>query len=100
MGKYASHEDFGAKAPVSYREDTTSQSYLKGMSSISPPGMKPKASRGQKFEQKTDFKASALWHRNYDQAMFAGSDIGSADYLNLQRILEMKPKETGKQPGR
>jgi hypothetical protein len=100
MGKYANHEDFGTKAPVSYREDTTSQSYLKGMSSISPPGMKPKVSRGQRFEQKTDFKASALWHRNYDQAMFAGSDIGSADYLNLQRILEMKPKETGKQPGR
>ena len=100
MGKYASHEDFGAKAPVSYREDTTSQSYLKGMSAISPPGMKPRASRGQKFEQKTDFKASALWHRNYDQAMFAGSDIGSPDYLNLQRILEKKPKETGSQPGR
>ena len=100
MGKYANHEDFGAKAPVSYREDTTSQSYLKGMSSISPPGMKPKVSRGQKFEQKTDFKASALWHRNYDQAMFAGSDIGSSDYLNLQRILEMKPKETGRQPER
>ena len=100
MGKYANHEDFGAKAPVSYREDTTSQSYLKGMSAISPPGMKPKVSRGQKFEQKTDFKASALWHRNYDQAMFAGSDIGSSDYLNLQRILERKPGETGRQPGR
>ena len=100
MGKYASHEDFGAKAPVSYREDTTSQSYLKGMSAISPPGMKPRASRGQKFEQKTDFKASALWHRNYDQAMFADSDIGSSDYLNLQRILERKPGETGRQPGR
>jgi len=90
MGKYVNHEDFGAKAPVSYREDTTSQSYLKGMSSFSPPGMKPKVSRGQKFEQKTDFKASALWHRNYDQAMFAGSDIGSPDFLNLQRILEKR----------
>jgi hypothetical protein len=90
MGKYVNHEDFGAKAPVSYREDTTSESYLKGMSSISPPGMKPKVSRGQKFEQKTDFKASALWHRNYDQAMFAGSDIGSPDFLNLQRILEKR----------
>ena len=100
MGKYANHEDFGARAPVVYREDTTSESYLKGMSAISPPGMKPRASRGQKFEQKTDFKASALWHRNYDQAMFAGSDIGSADYLNLQRILERKPGETGRQPGR
>jgi hypothetical protein len=100
MGKYASHEDFGATAPVNYREDTTSQSYLKGMTAISPPGMKPKVSRGQKFEQKTDFKASALWHRNYDQAMFAGSDIGSPDYLNLQRILERQPGETGRQPGR
>ena len=74
--------DFGARAPVSYREDTTSQSYLKGMSSISPPGMKPKISRGQKFEQKTDFKASALWHRNYDQAMFAGS-------VSAQRIFSI-----------
>lgn len=100
MGKYANHEDFGARAPVVYREETTSESYLKGMSAISPPGMKPRASRGQKFEQKTDFKASALWHRNYDQAMFADSDIGSSDYLNLQRILERKPGETGRQPGR
>ncbi len=100
MGKYANHEDFGARAPVVYREDTTSESYLKGMSGICPSGMKPKASRGQKFEQKTDFKASALWHRNYDQAMFAGSDIGSPDFLNLQRILESKPKEMGRQPER
>jgi hypothetical protein len=91
MGKYANHEDFGANAPVVYREDTTSDSFLKGMAAICPPGMKPKVSRGQKFEQKTDFKASALWHRNYDQAMFSGSDIGSPDFINLQRILESKP---------
>ncbi|MDD5701276.1 MAG: hypothetical protein PHU23_04410, partial [Dehalococcoidales bacterium] len=64
--------------------------FLKGMSTICPPGLKPRASRAQKFEQKTDFKASALWHRNYDQAMFAGSDIGSPNYLNLQKILETK----------
>jgi hypothetical protein len=100
MGKYANHEDFGASAPVVYREDTTSESFLKGMSAICPPGMKPKTSRGQKFEQKTDFKASALWHRNYDQAMFAGSDIGSPDFINMQRILEGKPREIKRQPGR
>lgn len=90
MGKYANHEDFGANAPVTYREETTSDAFLKGMSAICPPGLKPRASRGQKFEQKTDFKASALWHRNYDQSMFAGSDIGSPNYLNLQKILETK----------
>ena len=88
MGKYANHEDFGAKAPVTYREETTSESFIKGMSGICPSGLKPKASRGQKFEQKTDFKASALWHRNYDQAMFAGSDIGSPDFEKMQRMLE------------
>jgi hypothetical protein len=100
MGKYANHEDFGASAPVVYREDTTSESYLKGMSAICPPGMKPKISRGHKFEEKTDFKASALWHRNYDQAMFGGSDIGSSDFLNLQRILESKPGEIIRKPER
>jgi hypothetical protein len=90
MGKYANHEDFGANAPVTYREETTSDAFLKGMSAICPPGLKPRASRGQKFEQKTDFKASALWHRNYDLAMFTGSDIGAPDFLNLQKILETK----------
>ena len=32
MGKYANHEDFGAKAPLTYREETTSESFIKGMS--------------------------------------------------------------------
>jgi hypothetical protein len=100
MGKYKNHEEFGGQAPVNYREDTTSESYLKGMSSIAPPGMKPKVIRGQRFEEKTDFKASALWHKNYDQAMFGGSDIGSPNYLNLQRILEGRPGEARKAPGR
>ena len=40
MGKYANHEEFGGNAPVRYREDTTSESFLKGMSAIAPPGMK------------------------------------------------------------
>ena len=88
MGKYANHEDFGAKAPVTYRQETTSESFIKGMSGICPSGMKPKASKGQKFEQKTDFKASALWHRNFDLAMFTGSDIGSPDFEKMQRMLE------------
>jgi len=100
MGKYKNHEEFGGQAPVNYREAPTSESYLKGMSSIAPPGMKPKVIRGQRFEEKTDFKASALWHKNYDQAMFGGSDIGSPDYLNLQRILEGRPGEARKELGR
>jgi hypothetical protein len=100
MGKYATHEDFGAQAPVNYRQETTGGSYLKGMSGIAPPGMKPKAIRGKRFEEKTDFPASALWHRNYDQAMFAGSDIGSANYLDMQRILEAKSGDLRRRPGR
>ena len=90
MGKYANHEEFGGNAPVKYREDTTSESFLKGMTVIAPPGMKAKATRGKKFEEKTDFKASAAWHRNFDVAMFGGSDIGTQDYearqINLERM--------------
>lgn len=89
MGKYANHEEFGVNAPINYREDTTSESYLNGMSVIAPPGMKPKQIRGKKFEEKTDFKASARWHRNFDLAMFGGSDIGE-DYNDQQLSLESK----------
>ena len=53
MGKYANHDEFGVNAPINYREDTTSESYLKGMAVIAPPGMRPKSERGQKFEKKT-----------------------------------------------
>lgn len=92
MGKYANHEEFGANAPVSYREDTTSESFLKGMSAIAPPGMRPKASRGKKFEEKTDFKASARWHRNFDIAMFGGSDIDAPDFESRQMSLEQRTR--------
>ena len=100
MGRYANHEEFGGNAPINYREDTTSESFLKGMSAIAPPGMKPKTTRGKKFEEKTDFKASATWHRNYDLAMFAGSDIGSSNFEQLQRVLEGKRGEIKRKPGR
>ena len=90
MGRYANHEEFGGNAPINYREDTTSESFLKGMSAIAPPGMQPKVTRGQKFEEKTDFKASARWHRNYDAAMFGGSNIGMVDYEARQLRLEEK----------
>ena len=90
MGKYANHEEFGVNAPINYREDTTSESFLKGMSAITPPGMKPKVSKGKKFEEKTDFKASARWHRNFDLAMFGGSDIESKDFESGQMSLENK----------
>ncbi len=90
MGKYANHEEFGVNAPINYREDTTSESFLNGMSAITPPGMKPRVSRGKKFEEKTDFKASARWHRNFDVAMFGGSDIESKDFESGQMSLEGK----------
>lgn len=100
MGRYASHEEFGINAPINYREDTTSESFLKGMSAIAPPGMKPRESRGRKFEEKTDFKASARWHRNFDVAMFGGSDIGSNDFEARQMDLEGKIDGVKRIPGR
>jgi len=100
MGKYANHEEFGVNAPINYREDSTSDSFLKGMSVIAPPGMKPKVTRGQKFEEKTDFKASARWHRNFDVAMFGGSDIGAADFESRQMSLEGKIDGVKRIPGR
>ncbi|MFC1961509.1 hypothetical protein ACFLWN_00455 [Chloroflexota bacterium] len=100
MGKYANHEEFGVNAPINYREDTTSESFLNGMTAIAPPGMKPRASRARKFEEKTDFKASARWHRNFDVAMFGGSDIGTSDYGNQQMNLEGKINVFKRMPGR
>ena len=100
MGKYANHEEFGVNAPINYREDTTSESFLNGMTAIAPPGMKPKQSRSHKFEEKTDFKASARWHRNFDIAMFGGSDIGAPDYDIQQLSLEGKLNGIKRIPGR
>ena len=99
MGKYANHEQFGVNAPINYREDTTSESYLNGMSVIAPPGMKPKQSKGKKFEENTDFKASARWHRNFDLAMFGGSDIDS-NSESSQMTLEGKLNGVKRVPGR
>ena len=100
MGKYANHEEFGINAPINYREDTTSESFLNGMTVIAPPGMKPRNIRGRKFEEKTDFKASARWHRNFDVAMFGGSDIESKDYESGQLGLESKLNGVKRIPGR
>ena len=100
MGKYANHEEFGVNAPINYREDTTSESYLNGLSVIAPPGMKPRVVRGKKFEEKTDFKASARWHRNFDIAMFGGSDIESKDFESGQMSLEGKLNGVKRIPGR
>ncbi len=100
MGKYANHEEFGVNAPINYREETTSESFLKGMSAIAPPGMKPKQFRSRKFEEKTDFKASARWHKNFDEAMFGGSDIGAPDYESRQMSLEGKINGVKRIPGR
>ena len=100
MGKYANHEEFGVNAPINYREDTTSESYLKGMVVIAPPGMRPKMTRGQRFEEKTDFKASTTWHRNFDIAMFGGSDVYTPDSESKQMNLEGKLNGIKRIPGR
>jgi len=100
MGKYANHEEFGVNAPINYREDTTSESFLNGMSAIAPPGMKPKQVRGKKFEEKTDFKASARWHRNFDMEMFGGSDVDTPGSESKQLTLESKLNGIKRRPGR
>ncbi len=88
MAKYKNHEEFGAAAPPKWREETTAEVYLAGLSGIAPDGMKPKEKRGQRFREKTDEKASAKWHRNYDIAMFGGTDIplpsSAAKQLDLE----------------
>ena len=100
MGKYANHDEFGVNAPINYREDTTSESFLNGMSAIAPPGMKPKRVRGRKFEEKTDFKASARGHRNFDMAMFGGSDVDTPGSDSKQLNLEGKLNGIKRMPGR
>jgi len=100
MGKYANHDEFGVNAPINYREDTTSESFLKGMSAIAPPGMKPRIARGRKFEEKTGFKTSARWHHNFDIAMFGGSDIGGRDFESGQMSMESKLNGIKRIPGR
>ena len=100
MGKYANHEEFGVNAPINYREDTTSESFLNGMTVIAPPGMKPKHIRGRKYEEKTDFKASARWHRNFDVAMFGGSDVDTPGSETKQMDLEGKLNGVKRVPGR
>ena len=72
------------------KEKTTVQSYLRGMSRIAPPGMRPKATRGRKFDQRTDFGVSTRWHHNWDMAMFGGTDIESPTSESKQRTLEME----------
>ncbi len=99
-GKYTNHEEFGANAPINYREDTTSESYLEGMSRIAPPGMKPKALRGQRFEERTDQRASTRWHHNYDVAMFGGTEIGAPGSQSKQLALEQQINGIERKPGR
>ena len=88
MGKYASHNEFGANAPINWREKTTSESYLEGMSRIAPPGMNPREQRGKRLEARTEKKKSAEWHRNYDIAMFGSTDIPLPTSESKQMALE------------
>ncbi len=100
MGKYANHEELGVNAPINYREDTTSESYNEGMSRIAPPGMKPKETRGRRFEEKTDFKASVKWHRRWDTAMFGGTDIPAPTSETKQMALEGMVDHVKRRPGK
>ena len=86
--KYRDHGEFGANAPINWRDKTTSESYLKGMSSIAPPGMKPRQQKGRRFEARTDKPESAKWHHNYDIAMFGGTEIPKPTYQTKQMALE------------
>jgi len=100
MGKYANHEELGVNAPMNYREDTTSDVYLQGLSKIAPPGMKPKAVRGKRFEERTDRGASARWHHNWDMAMFGGTDIPAPTAESKQMALEEMLDHVKRRPGR
>ena len=86
--KYRDHQEFGANAPINWRDRTTSESYLKGMSGIAPPGLKPREQRGRRFEERTEQKKSAKWHRNYDVSMFDGTDIPPPNSESKQMALE------------
>lgn len=88
MGKYASHNEFAGNAPPTWREETTSEIYLKGMSQIAPSGMKVKPSRAKRFEERTDRGASTRWHHNYDIAMFGGTEIPLPSSEAKQMTLE------------
>lgn len=90
MGKYKDHEEFGAMAPPNWRKETTAEVYLAGMSRIAPDGMKPREKRGKRFRERTDEKASARWHRNYDIAMFGGTDIPLPTSAAKQADLEAR----------
>ena len=92
--KYRDHEQFGANAPRNWRDKTTSDAYLKGkdgrrgMQGIAPPGMSPRRDRATRFEEKTAKPESAIWHHNYDIAMFGGTDIPAPTSESKQLALE------------
>jgi len=88
MSKYRNHEEFGSNAPINWREKTTSEVYLEGLSRIAPPGMKPRERRGQRFESRTDKPQSARWHHNYDLAMFGDTEIPQPAFETRQTRLE------------
>ncbi len=86
--KYQDHAQFGANAPRNWRENTTGEVYGKGMQRIAPPGMRPRANRAERFEQRTGKPESATWHHNWDIAMFGGTDIPAPTTEDKQLALE------------
>jgi hypothetical protein len=62
--------------------------------------MKPKTSRGQRFEERTDRQASVKWHHNFDVAMFGGTDIAQPGSENKQMALEERIDGIPRKPGR
>ena len=91
MGKYANHQELAGHAPWSWRRNTTKESLEKGLSRIAPPGMKPKEERTKKFEENTGFKKSVSWHRNWDIAMFGGTELGETAPEEQLRIESLFP---------
>lgn len=88
MGKYTSHQHLASNAPHNWRDRTTSEQYLRGMSRIAPPGMKPKAELGSRFEDNTDQPRSAKWHHNWDMRMFGGTCIPQPGIASKQMAME------------
>ncbi|MBC8476977.1 MAG: hypothetical protein H8D49_01400 [Dehalococcoidia bacterium] len=86
--KYRDHEQFGANAPINWRNKTTSDAYLEGMSRIAPPNMTPREQRGKRFEERTDKPESAKWHHNWDLAMFGGTEVSPPPIEPKQMALE------------
>jgi len=67
------------------------------MTIITPPGMKLKAERVNRFKAKIDRPHSTTWHHNYDVAMFGGTEIpgpsSETKQMHLEEMLDHIPRK-------